>query len=128
MVTALPTTVMAARGSLAAAGSIGAGGGARPALGAYFAAHDRERRRMGIPTQEGYAQWAGVDPADWSRWRRGRTAIPGHQGRRMVALFDHEPRWRQLWLRLVQEQEHLALLAEELAGSDRMEAGPPPTG
>ena len=84
----------------------------RPALRAWNAAHERERKRMGFPTYDAYAAWAGVDPALLSKWRRGKRPVPAPAGRKLVALFDHDPRWEGLWLRLWQEQELLALRQE----------------
>lgn len=81
----------------------------RPALRSWVAAHQRERKRMGIPTQDAYAQWLGIDPANWSRWKRGLVPVPAKQGRRLVLLFDHDARWQALWLRLSQEQEQRAI-------------------
>ncbi len=85
----------------------------RPALRAWRAELERERKRMGIPTQEGLAQWAGFDPGDLSNWRSGSKPVPRRQGRRLVALFDHNPRWEGLWLRLAQEQEQVALRRDQ---------------
>ena len=81
----------------------------RPALRAWRAELERERKRMGLPTQEALAQWAGCDPGDLSNWRSGSKPVPRRQGRRLVTLFDHNPRWAGLWLRLTQEQEQVAL-------------------
>jgi len=91
----------------------------RPALRAWNTAHERERRRMGLVTQDAYAQWIGVDPGNWSKWRRGRRPVPGPEGRRIAALLVHDPRWPGLWLRLVQEQELLALEEERAAPGPR---------
>lgn len=101
--------VMASRG-------VGEGLAQRPALRAWNAAHTRERKRMGLRTFDAYAQWLGVDPADESRWRRGLVPVPPKQGRRIVALFDHDPRWPGLWTRLLLEQERLALMSTRTEG------------
>ena len=103
---------MAAAVASGPAGRAEAGGG-RPALRAWRAELERERKRMGIPTQEGLAQWAGFDPGDLSNWRSGSEPVPLRQGRRLVALFDHNPRWEGLWLRLAQEQEQVALRRDQ---------------
>lgn len=89
--------------------------GERPALRAWRAAHERERKRMAIKTQHDYALWIGVDPGQWSKWCSGRMPVPGPQGRRLALLLDHEPRLPDLWLRLSQEQERRALLEEAAA-------------
>lgn len=103
---------MAIAAAVAYGGPPGAPGlGMRPALRAWKAELERERKRMGIRTQEGLAQWAGVDPGDLSNWRSGSKPVPRKQGRRLVALFDHNPRWEGIWLRLAQEQEQQALRA-----------------
>jgi len=81
----------------------------RPALKAWVAAHEREGRRMGIPTDALYAQWIGVDAGAWSKWKRGLVPVPPKQGRRLVALLDRDPRWEGLWLRLLAEQDRRAL-------------------
>ena len=81
----------------------------RPALRAWVHAHERECRRMAIPTQDAYAQWLGVDPGAWSKWRNGRVPVPPKQGRRLVTLLDHDPRWEGLWQRLLAEQDRREL-------------------
>jgi hypothetical protein len=78
-------------------------------LRAWVAEHNRERKRMGLRTQQAYCQWVAVDPAQWSKWCAGVLPVPRRQGRRMVALLDHNPRLASLWLRLAVEQEQLAL-------------------
>ena len=102
----------------------GRGGAARvqrPVLRAWVAEHDRERKRMALFTQQAYAQWLGVDPAQWSKWRSGALPVPRKQGRRLVVLLDHNPRIASLWLRLVIEQEQLAI-----TGGPSARPGPAP--
>ena len=93
------------------------GGVERPALRAWKQAHERERKRMGLRTQDAYAQWLGIDPAQWSKWRTAARAVPVRQGRRLVALFDHDQRWAGLWLRLAQEQELHAIASAPSDGT-----------
>jgi hypothetical protein len=93
----------------------------RPVLRAWvaeheLAEHERERKRMGLRTQQDYAQWIGVDPAQWSKWRSATLPVPRKQGRRLAQLLDHNPRIASLWLRLALEQEQLALVLGDAAG------------
>jgi hypothetical protein len=105
------TMAVAVRGerSPVAMGTAAAALDDKPALRAWVAAHEREGRRMAIPTDALYAQWVGVDPGAWSKWKRGLVPVPPKQGRRLVALFDHDPKWEGLWQRLLAEQDRREL-------------------